>query len=83
MIILRYIHVCLFFFQSFGPETNAIITLNLPKGYGLDFSMVVKSCLCLALFFTYPGEWSHQLSFLSILSILVSAVYRGWPLLAV
>jgi hypothetical protein len=29
----------MFFFQSFGPETNAIITLNLPKGkYTLLFS---------------------------------------------
>lgn len=42
-------------YLSFGPETNAIITLNLPKGESeVDFAMVVKSFLCLALFFTYP-----------------------------
>ncbi|KAJ8298168.1 hypothetical protein KUTeg_024699 [Tegillarca granosa] len=39
---------------SFGPETNPIITLNLPKGDSFDFAMIVKSFLCLALFFTYP-----------------------------
>ncbi|RUS78351.1 hypothetical protein EGW08_013902 [Elysia chlorotica] len=41
-------------YLSFGPETDQIITLNLPKGTGLDFSLVVKSCLCVALFCTYP-----------------------------
>ncbi|CAH1776436.1 unnamed protein product [Owenia fusiformis] len=41
-------------YLSFGPETDAIITLNLPKGESLDFALMVKSCLCLALFFTYP-----------------------------
>ncbi|GFO11588.1 proton-coupled amino acid transporter 1 [Plakobranchus ocellatus] len=41
-------------YLSFGPETNQIITLNLPKGTGLDFSLLVKSCLCVALFCTYP-----------------------------
>jgi len=41
-------------YLSFGPETNQIITLNLPKGDGFNFSLVVKSCLCLALFCTYP-----------------------------
>ncbi|KAK2170514.1 hypothetical protein LSH36_2g01039 [Paralvinella palmiformis] len=41
-------------YLSFGPETNAIITLNLPKGSSLDFAVLVKVCLCLGLFFTYP-----------------------------
>ncbi|XP_005103592.2 amino acid transporter AVT3B [Aplysia californica] len=41
-------------YLSFGPETNQIITLNLPKGAGLNFSVLVKSCLCVALFCTYP-----------------------------
>ncbi|KAL4230317.1 hypothetical protein ACF0H5_010700 [Mactra antiquata] len=41
-------------YASFGKETNQIITLNLPQGESVDFSMIVKSCLCLALFFTYP-----------------------------
>ncbi|CAG2229789.1 PAT [Mytilus edulis] len=41
-------------YLSFGPQTDEIITLNLPKGDSLDFAVIVKSLLCLALFFTYP-----------------------------
>lgn len=41
-------------YLSFGPATNPIITLNLPKGKALDFALMVKSFLCLAMFFTYP-----------------------------
>ncbi|XP_041359455.1 amino acid transporter AVT3B-like isoform X2 [Gigantopelta aegis] len=41
-------------YLSFGPETNQIITLNLPNGQSVDSSMIVKSFLCLALYFTYP-----------------------------
>lgn len=41
-------------YLSFGAETNAIITLNLPKGSTVDFAMIVKTCLCLSLFCTYP-----------------------------
>ena len=39
--------------QSFGPETQSIITLNLPAGV---FPFVVKGCLCFSLYFTYPGK---------------------------
>lgn len=38
-------------YLSFGPETNSIITLNLPLGL---FPFIVKGCLCFSLFFTYP-----------------------------
>ncbi|XP_062513793.1 uncharacterized protein LOC134189515 [Corticium candelabrum] len=38
-------------YLSFGAETNSIITLNLPPGV---FPLLVKSCLCFSLFFTYP-----------------------------
>ncbi|XP_022253203.1 amino acid transporter AVT3B-like [Limulus polyphemus] len=41
-------------YMSFGPETNEIITLNLSKGGGMNFAMLVKVCLCVSLFFTYP-----------------------------
>lgn len=41
-------------YLSFGPETKDIITLNLPQDTGLDFAVIVKSCLCFSLFFTYP-----------------------------
>ena len=41
-------------YLSFGPETKDIITLNLPQEAGLDFAVIVKSCLCFSLFFTYP-----------------------------
>ncbi len=37
-----------------GPETKDIITLNLPRNSGLDFALLVKMCLCISLFFTYP-----------------------------
>ncbi|XP_022100370.1 amino acid transporter AVT3C-like [Acanthaster planci] len=38
-------------YLSFGPETESIITLNLPEGI---IPELVKSCLCFSLFFTYP-----------------------------
>ena len=41
-------------YLSFGPKTKDIITLNLPKDEGLDFALLVKLCLCVSLFFTYP-----------------------------
>lgn len=41
-------------YLSFGPETKDIITLNLPNTSGLDFAFLVKLCLCVSLFFTYP-----------------------------
>ncbi|CAG0899359.1 unnamed protein product [Darwinula stevensoni] len=41
-------------YLSFGPETKEIITMNLPHTGELDFAMLVKSCLCFSLFFTYP-----------------------------
>ena len=41
-------------YLSYGPETRDIITLNLPNNGGFNFSILVKSCLCVSLFFTYP-----------------------------
>jgi proton-coupled amino acid transporter len=38
-------------YLSFGPDTRAIITLNLPAGV---FPGIVKACLCFSLFFTFP-----------------------------
>lgn len=38
-------------YLSFGPDTRAIITLNLPAGI---FPGIVKACLCFSLFFTFP-----------------------------
>jgi len=38
-------------YMSFGPETDQIITLNLPPGL---FPALVKMFLCFSLFFTYP-----------------------------
>lgn len=38
-------------YLSFGPDTESIITLNLPGGL---FPFVVKGFLCFSLFFTYP-----------------------------
>ncbi|CAG5134824.1 unnamed protein product [Candidula unifasciata] len=53
-VTLLYISFGVCGYMSFGPDTSQIITLNLPKSSGFGFSLVVKSCLCLALFFTYP-----------------------------
>jgi len=41
-------------YLSYGDETRDIITLNLPNDGGFNFSMLVKSFLCISLFFTYP-----------------------------
>jgi len=43
-------------YLSFGSETSPIITTNLPHGTGssVDFAVVVKLLLCIALLFTYP-----------------------------
>jgi len=41
-------------YLSYGPETRDIITLNLPMDGGFNFAILVKSCLCISLFFTYP-----------------------------
>ncbi|XP_069939344.1 proton-coupled amino acid transporter 1-like isoform X2 [Cherax quadricarinatus] len=42
-------------YASFGPHTMDIITLNLPHGSGtVDFAAMVKICLGVSLFFTYP-----------------------------
>merc|ERR1719341_1436656 len=41
-------------YLSYGPETNEIITLNLPSDDGFNFAILVKICLCFSLFFTYP-----------------------------
>lgn len=38
-------------YLSFGPDTEAIITLNLPGGV---FPFIVKGFLCFSLYFTYP-----------------------------
>jgi len=38
-------------YLSFGPETESIITLNLPAGV---FPGLVKASLCFSLFFTFP-----------------------------
>jgi len=41
-------------YLSYGPETKDIITLNLPNDNGFNFAILVKICLCISLFFTYP-----------------------------
>merc|ERR1712025_556385 len=41
-------------YLSYGPDTQDIITLNLPNDGGFNFAILVKCCLCISLFFTYP-----------------------------
>ncbi|XP_065190377.1 uncharacterized protein LOC135821242 [Sycon ciliatum] len=38
-------------YMTFGPHTKNIVTLNLPEGF---LPVLVKSCLCFSLLFTYP-----------------------------
>lgn len=54
VVTLLYIAFGVSGYMSFGSETNEIITINLPKGSGMDFAMIVKLFLCISLFFTYP-----------------------------
>ena len=41
-------------YLSYGADTQDIITLNLPNDGGFNFAILVKCCLCVSLFFTYP-----------------------------
>jgi len=41
-------------YLSYGKDTRDIITLNLPNDAGFNFALLVKGCLCVSLFFTYP-----------------------------
>ncbi|EDO41700.1 predicted protein [Nematostella vectensis] len=51
LVTMLYILFGVCGYLSFGPDTDNIITLNLPPGI---FPLLVKSCLCFSLFFTYP-----------------------------
>ncbi|XP_076039859.1 uncharacterized protein LOC143024702 [Oratosquilla oratoria] len=56
-ITLLYITFGTSGYLSFGPHTQDIITLNLKHGEGdspIDFAALVKICLGISLFFTYP-----------------------------
>lgn len=56
LVTLLYVSFGVAGFLSYGLETSPIITTNLPHGTGssMDFAVVVKLLLCLALLFTYP-----------------------------
>ena len=41
-ILMHHSSIPVFLFQSFGPETNPIITLNLPKGLYVEW---IENCL--------------------------------------
>lgn len=77
LVTMLYISFGACGYLSFGPHTNAIITLNLPKGASLDFAIVVKSCLCLALFFTYPVMMFPVINILE--KKILSDPSRVWP----
>jgi len=53
-ITILYITFGVAGYLSYGDETLDIITLNLPNDGGFNFSILVKSFLCISLFFTYP-----------------------------
>ncbi len=76
---LCLIHVFYLFVphQSFGQETESIITLNLPGG---AFPFIVKGCLCFSLFFTYPSECGLYVIMRNVgqLECLYSALLFEW-----
>ena len=53
LITALYVAFGLSGYVSFGEHTEKIITLNMPPG---SFPLLIKSCLCFSLYFTYPGE---------------------------
>lgn len=59
-------------YMSFGPETNAIITLNLPNGV---FPFLVRGCLCFSLFFTFPVM---MFPIIQILEKRLKMEYSSW-----
>lgn len=71
-------------YLSYGPETKDIITLNLPNEGGFNFAVLVKICLCISLFFTYPIMLFPVFSILEKkLSISSSAVLAKFVRLSV
>ncbi|KAH9514000.1 ADP/ATP carrier protein [Bulinus truncatus] len=66
-------------YLSFGSETNQIITLNLPNDGSFNFAVVVKSCICFALFLTYPVMMFPVMKILEHYFILDSmrSVWKG------
>ena len=71
-------------YLSYGPETKDIITLNLPNDGGFNFAILVKICLCISLFFTYPIMLFPVFSILEKkLSISSSAVLAKFVRLSV
>ncbi|XP_045603572.2 uncharacterized protein [Procambarus clarkii] len=65
-------------YASFGPHTMDIITLNLPHGNGtVDFAAMVKICLGVSLFFTYPMMMFPVTHLLDKTFGFASAPYRG------
>lgn len=65
-------------YASFGPHTMDIITLNLPHGSGtVDFAAMVKICLGISLFFTYPMMMFPVTHLLDKTFSLTTAPYRG------
>jgi proton-coupled amino acid transporter len=71
-------------YLSYGPETKDIITLNLPNDGGFNFAVLVKICLCISLFFTYPIMLFPVFSILEKkLSISSSAVLAKFVRLSV
>ena len=89
-------------YLSFGPRTKDIITLNLPhaaNGSLFDFAVMVKCCLCVSLFVSYPvmlfpvttllkksmGEKNvlHRIKYLSVFVRLILVSFTGFVVLLV
>ncbi|XP_042220093.1 amino acid transporter AVT3B-like isoform X2 [Homarus americanus] len=65
-------------YASFGPHTKDIITLNLPHGTGVvNFAAMVKICLGVSLFFTYPMMMFPVTHLMDKTLGIVNISYRG------
>ena len=102
VVTLLYISFGAGGYLSFGPRTKDIITLNLPhagSGSILDFAIIVKCCLCLSLFVSYPvmlfpvtsllKKWigdngaTYRISFASIFVRMILVCLTGFIVLLV
>ena len=58
-----------------GPETNEIITLNLPSDGGFNFAILVKICLCFRCPFSSFSTFLPSVKHKKILSLIFSLFF--------
>ena len=63
------------FWMIAGPETNEIITLNLPSDGGFNFAILVKICLCFRCPFSSFSTFLPSVKHKKILSLIFSLFF--------